>query len=63
MPFMRQAVALLMNSRKTGTVSSAPPKELTSSPSVRRRAAAPFALLSAFALATQAADSVHAIRG
>jgi hypothetical protein len=36
---------LLRNSRKTGTVSSAPPQGLASSSTVWRRAAAPFALL------------------
>jgi len=33
-----------MNTRKTGAVSSAPPKVLVSSSAVWRRAAAPFAL-------------------
>jgi N-acetylated-alpha-linked acidic dipeptidase len=41
---------LLRNSRKRVAVSSAPPKGLVSSSTVRRRAAAPFALLIGFSL-------------
>ncbi len=45
--------AFFRNSRKTGSVSSAPPEEIASSSPVRRCAAVPFALLICFSLAGQ----------
>jgi uncharacterized protein (TIGR02246 family) len=57
---------LLRNSRKTGAVSSSPPKEIASFSIVWRRAAAPFALLLALmapALVTAKDATETAIRG